>query len=106
LLGKIKCVHWLNLRTSYERYWWFHRRFTGSGVDINTGNGDYGVMAEIDWRQECARLHIELDATRAEMEDWKIKWERLMEVKQAPRLPVRGRSTLTTMVWDGDEDGK
>jgi len=59
-----------------------------------------------DWRAECAKLQIELDKVRAEMEDWKIKWERLMEFKQSPRLPVRGRSTLTTMGWDGEEDGK
>jgi len=64
-------------------------------------------MGETDWRKECERLHVELDTVRAEMEDLKIKWERLMEFKQAPRLPVRGRSsTLTTMGWDGEEDGK
>jgi hypothetical protein len=60
-------------------------------------------MVDIDWRQECARLQIELDTVRAEMEDWKIKWERLMEFKQAPRLPVRG---LTTMGYRSGDDGK
>lgn len=72
-----------------------------------------------DWKQECLRLQAELDAVRAEMLDWKEKWERLMQFKDAPRLPVRGRSTLdcvgidkgkastqayTTVGWqDGDD---
>ena len=48
------------------------------------------TMETKDWRQECLRLQAELDAVRAEMEDWKIKWERLMQFKDAPRLPLRG----------------
>lgn len=56
-----------------------------------------------DWRAECLRLQAELDAVRAEMEDWKIKWERLMQFKDAPRLPLRGRSTLDCV---GSPDGK
>lgn len=78
-------------------------------------------METKDWRQECLRLQAELDAVRAEMEDWKIKWERLMQFKDAPRLPLRGRTTLdymgspngeiglqnyTTVGWDGKEDWK
>ena len=74
-----------------------------------------------DWKQECQRLQAELDAVRAEMEDWKIKWERLMQFKDAPRLPLRGRNTLdcvgstdgkiglqnyTTVGWDEKEDWK
>ena len=45
---------------------------------------------EANWRQECARLHIELDSVRAEMLEWKTKFERLMLYKEQPRLPVRG----------------
>ncbi len=74
-----------------------------------------------DWRAECLRLQAELDAVRLEMEDYKVRWERLMQFKDAPRLPVRGRSTLdcvggangkastetyTTVGWDSGEDWK
>ena len=76
---------------------------------------------ETDWRQECARLHIELEKVRVECAEWKEKWGRLMQFKEAPRLPVRGRSTLdcigtdkgkastqtyTTVGWDNQEDWK
>lgn len=60
-------------------------------------------MNEVDWRKECARLQIELDKVRAEMEEGKEKWERLMQFKDAPRLPVRGRSTLYCV---GTDNGK
>lgn len=60
-------------------------------------------MDNTDWRQECAKLHIELDAVRAEMEEWKTKFERLMLWKEQPRLPVRG---LTTMGHRAGDDGK
>lgn len=78
-------------------------------------------MGEVDWRAECARLHIELDKVRLECAEWKEKWECLMQFKDAPRLPVRGRSTLdcvgtdkgrastqmyTTVGWDSQEDWK
>ena len=64
-------------------------------------------MEPVDWRDECQRLQAELDAVRAEMEDWKIKWERLMQFKDAPRLPLRGRTDkLTTVGWDEKEDWK
>lgn len=59
-----------------------------------------------DWRQECLRLQAELDAVRLEMEDWKSKWERLMQFKDAPRLPLRGRNTLTTVGWQEGDDFK
>ena len=58
---------------------------------------------ETNWRQECARLHIELDKVRLEMEEWKTKFERLMLWKEQPRLPVRG---LTTLSNNGGEDWK
>ena len=60
---------------------------------------------ETDWRAECAKLHIELDRVRLECAEWKEKWERLMQFKEAPRLPVRGRvDKLTTVGWvDGDD---
>lgn len=48
-----------------------------------------------DWRQECERLQAELEAVRAEMLEWKEKWERLMQFKDAPRLPVRGLNNIT-----------
>lgn len=51
-------------------------------------------MGPVDWRQECLRLQAELDAVRAEMEDWKTKFERLMLWKEQPRLPVRGLTTM------------
>lgn len=50
---------------------------------------------ETDWRQECAKLHIELDSVRAEMGEWETKFERLMLWKEQPRLPVRGFTTLS-----------
>lgn len=50
---------------------------------------------ETDWRQECAKLHIELDKVRVECAEWKEKWERLMQFKDAPRLPVRGLNNIT-----------
>lgn len=56
-----------------------------------------------DWRAECLRLQAELDAIRLEAEDWKIKWERLMQFKEAPRLPLRGRNTLDCV---GTDKGK
>ena len=71
---------------------------------------------ETDWRAECAKLHIELDRVRVECAEWKGKWERLMQFKDAPRLPVRGLNnitgggrstdpqTYTTVGWvDGDD---
>ena len=58
---------------------------------------------ETNWRAECARLHIELDTVRAEMEEWKTKFERLMLWKEQPRLPIRG---LTTLSGKGGEDWK
>ena len=76
---------------------------------------------ETDWRKECAKLHIELDEVRLECAEWKEKWERLMQFKDAPRLPVRGLTTLdcvgtdkgkvstqtyTTVGWDNQEDWK
>lgn len=64
-------------------------------------------MDNADWRQECAKLHIELDKVRAECAEWKEKWERLMQFKEAPRLPLRGRvDKLTTVGWDSQEDWK
>ena len=64
-------------------------------------------MDNTDWRQECRLLQAELDAVRAEMEEWKEKWERLMQFKDAPRLPLRGRTDkLTTVGWDEQEDWK
>ena len=60
-------------------------------------------MDIIDWRQECARLQIELDSVRAEMLEWKTKFERLMLWKEQPRLPVR---ELTTLSDKGGEDWK
>jgi hypothetical protein len=60
-------------------------------------------MENKDWRQECARLQIELDSVRVEMEEWKEKWERLMKFKDAPRFPVKG---LTTMGYRSGDDGK
>lgn len=60
-----------------------------------------------DWRQECLRLQAELDAVRAEMEDYKVRWERLMQFKDAPRLPLRGRTDkLTTVGWQEGDDLK
>jgi hypothetical protein len=58
---------------------------------------------EKNWRQECAKLHIELDKVRLECAEWKEKWERLMQFKEAPRLPLRGRSTLDCV---GTDKGK
>lgn len=58
---------------------------------------------ETNWRAECARLHMELDTVRAEMLEWKTKFERLMLWKEQPRLPVRG---LTTMGYRSGDDGK
>ena len=75
-------------------------------------------MDNTDWRKECAKLHIELDKVRVEMLEWKEKWERLMQFKDAPRLPVRGLNnitgggrstdpqTYTTVGWDSQEDWK
>ena len=40
-------------------------------------------MGEMNWRQECA--------------EWKEKWERLMQFKDAPRLPVRVLSDSTNI---------
>ena len=60
-------------------------------------------MDNTNWRKECAKLHIELDAVRAEVLEWKEKWERLMQFKDAPRLPLRGRSTLDCV---GTDKGK
>ena len=64
-------------------------------------------MDNTNWRKECARLHIELDKVRLECAEWKEKWERLMQFKDAPRLPLRGRADkLTTVGWDEQEDWK
>lgn len=60
-------------------------------------------MDNTDWRKECAKLHIELDAVRAEVLEWKEKWERLMQFKEAPRLPVRGFTTIDCV---GADKGK
>ena len=60
-------------------------------------------MDIIDWRQECIRLQIELDAVRVEMEDFKDRWERLLLWKDQPRLHVRG---LTTLDCVGTDKGK
>lgn len=61
-------------------------------------------MSETNWRAECARLHIELDIVRAEMEEWKIKFERSMLWKEVPRMPVLGR--YTTLDCVGGVEGK
>lgn len=65
------------------------------------------TMETKDWREECLRLQAELDAIREEMEDYKARCERLMQFKDAPRLPLRGRTDkLTTVGWDEKEDWK
>ena len=72
---------------------------------------------ETDWRAECAKLHIELDRVRVECAEWKEKWERLMQFKESPRLPVGGLNNITggtrntdpqytTVGWDEQEDWK
>lgn len=74
-----------------------------------------------DWREQCRLLQAELDKIIKERDEWKEKWERVMQFKDAPRLPLRGRNTLdcvgspngkiglqtlTTVGWDGQEDWK
>lgn len=61
------------------------------------------MVDNTDWRKECVKLHVELDKVRLECAEWKDKWERLMQFKDAPRLPLRGRSTLDCV---GTDKGK
>ena len=61
------------------------------------------MVDNTNWRKECAKLHIELDKVRVEMLEWKEKWERLMQFKEAPRLPLRGHNTLDCV---GTDKGK
>lgn len=60
-----------------------------------------------DWKQECIRLQAELDAVRAEMEEWKEKFNRFLLWKEQPRLAVKGSTpTYTTMGFREGDDGK
>ncbi len=60
-----------------------------------------------DWREQCKLLQAELDKIIKERDEWKEKWERVMQFKDAPRPPLRGRTDkLTTVGWDSGEDWK
>lgn len=60
-------------------------------------------MDNENWREECRLLQAELETIIRERDQWKEKWERLMQFKDAPRLPVKG---LTTMGYRSGDDGK
>lgn len=64
-------------------------------------------MENENWREQCKTVQAELEKIIIERDEWKEKWERLMQFKEAPRLPVRCHSTLDCVGTDkGATKGK